>query len=215
MGFPVRFAAELGYGKAVHHVLRSVAERTKLLGKVPDSRDIDVILDSSFFLPAANKVGHRAMKDSARELINTYVTKHKSDLFRIWETERPFELRLDGVTVSGRADVILDNEGGIQTGLAILDYKTSTKADINDHNLQLQIYVDAGRREGLDVKNAYVHDLKQSIRVSVGVSMKDLVSAEKVVVETAHKIKKRQFLANPGKQCRTCEVRTVCSSAKR
>ena len=215
MGFPVRFAAELGYGKAVHHVLRSVAERTKLLGQVPDSQDIDTILDSSFFLPAANKVGHRAMKDSARELINIYVTKHKSDLFRIWETERPFELRLDGVTVSGRADVILDNEGGIPTGLAILDYKTSTKADINDHDLQLQIYVDAGRREGLDVKNAYVHDLKESKRVSVGVSKKELVSAEKIVVETANKIKKRQFVANPGKQCRTCEVRTVCSSAKR
>ena len=215
MGFPVRFAAELGYGKAVHHVLRSVAEQTKHRGQVPDSNEIDQILDSSFFLPAANKVGHREMKNSARELIGIYITKHKSDLFRIWETERPFELRLDGVTVSGRADVILDNEGGIPTGLAILDYKTSTKADINDHDLQLQIYVNAGRREGLDVKNAYVHDLKVSKRVSVSVTKKDLITAEKLVVDTANKIKKRQFVANPGKQCRTCEVRTVCSSAKR
>ena len=119
------------------------------------------------------------------------------------------------MTVSGRADVILDNEGGISTSLAILDYKTSTKANINDHDLQLQIYVNAGRREGLDVKNAYVHDLQESKRVSVSVSKKDLTSAEKVVVETSNKIKKRQFIANPGKQCRTCEVRTVCGAAKR
>ena len=38
------------------------------------------------------------------------------------ETERPFELYLDGATVSGRADVILDKEGGGPTALAILDY---------------------------------------------------------------------------------------------
>jgi DNA helicase-2/ATP-dependent DNA helicase PcrA len=215
IGFPVRFAAELGYGKAVHHVLRSIAEHTKSTGKVPDGRTIDKILDSSFFLPAANKVGHREMKNAAREIINIYVTKHKSDLFRIWETERPFELRLDGVAVSGRADVILDNEGGVETGLAILDYKTSTKADLADHDLQLQIYVDAGRREGLDVKTAYIHDLKLGTRSSVSLAKKELSAAEAIVVSTAEKIKKRQFAARPGKQCKSCEVRMVCSSAKR
>lgn len=214
IGFPVQFASELGYGKAVHHVLRTVAEQTKTLGKAPSTKEIDQILDTSFFLPGANKVVHRTMKNTARDMVNLYVSKHKSDLFRVWETERPFELRLDGLTVSGRADVILDNEGGTPTGLAILDYKTATKADITDHNLQLQIYVNAGRREGLDVKNAYVHDLKLSRRDSVSVKKKDLQDAESIVIETGKKIKRRQFIANPGKQCRTCEVRTVCGSAK-
>ena len=81
----------------------------------------------------------------------------------------PFELHLDGLTVTGRADVILDREGGVPTGLAILDYKTSTSAD-NDHGLQLQVYADAGRREGLDVRGAYVHDLKAGARKTVDVS---------------------------------------------
>jgi DNA helicase-2/ATP-dependent DNA helicase PcrA len=191
-----------------------VAEQTKVNGKPPKAHEIDDILDRSFFLPGANKVIHREMKKSAKDLVLTYLTKHRADLFRVWETERPFELRLDGVTVSGRADVILDNEGGVPTGLAILDYKTATKADIDDHSLQLQIYVDAGRREGLDIKNAYVHDLKLSKRDSVTVAKKDLIKAEAVVIDTANKIKRRQFVANPGKQCRTCEVKTICASAK-
>ena len=89
-----------------------------------------------------------------------YVNDHSDDLYRVWETERPFELHLDGVTVTGRADVILDEEGGVPTALAYLDYKTSTHADADDHSLQLQVYADAGRREGLDVRGAYVHDLK-------------------------------------------------------
>ena len=87
----------------------------------------------------------------------------------MWETERPFELHLDGVTVTGRADVILDKEGGVPTALAIVDYKTSTSGDALDHALQLQVYADAGRREGLDVRGAYVHDLKAASRNPVDV----------------------------------------------
>ena len=36
LGFQPRLAPELGYGKAVHHVLRSVAETTRATGTVPD-----------------------------------------------------------------------------------------------------------------------------------------------------------------------------------
>jgi len=48
----------------------------------------------------------------------------------------------------------------VPTALAIVDYKTSTSGDMSEHSLQLQVYADAGRREGLDVRAAYVHDLK-------------------------------------------------------
>ena len=96
--------------------------------------------------------------------MTTYTRDYEADLYRVWETERPFELHLDGVTVTGRADVILDEEGGVPTALAIVDYKTATHGEISDHDLQLQVYADAGRREGLDVRAAYVHDLKAAAR---------------------------------------------------
>ena len=62
IGFQPRLAPELGYGKAVHHVLRQVAETTRHTGHVPTPTEIDAILDSSFFLPTANKVAHRQLK---------------------------------------------------------------------------------------------------------------------------------------------------------
>ena len=71
VGFKPRLAQELGYGKAVHHVMRAVAE-------------------------------------------------YEDDLYRVWEVERPVELHLDGATVAGGADVILDQEGGVPTALAIV-----------------------------------------------------------------------------------------------
>jgi DNA helicase-2/ATP-dependent DNA helicase PcrA len=214
IGFQPRLAPELGYGKAVHHVLRSIAETTRSTGNVPAASEIDAILDSSFFLPTANKVAHRQLKDAAKRLITTYATKHEADLHRIWETERPFELHLDGVTVSGRADVILDHEGGVPTALALVDYKTSVKGSALDYALQLQVYANAGIREGLDVRAAFVHDLKKAARDPIGVSWVDISAAEATVTAAAERIKARDYAPNPGPACARCEVRTICRYAK-
>jgi DNA helicase II / ATP-dependent DNA helicase PcrA len=213
LGFQPRLAPELGYGKAVHHVLRTVADQTQTTGEVPTGSEINAILDASFFLPTANKPAHRQLKDAARRLIVEYATAHADDLHRIWETERPFELHLNGITIIGRADVILDREGGVPTALAILDYKTSTASGA-DHGLQLQVYADAGRREGLDVRGAYVHDLKAGARLTVDVDQAAITSAEAKVQQAADRLRIRDYTPSPGPQCRSCEVRTVCRFAK-
>jgi DNA helicase-2/ATP-dependent DNA helicase PcrA len=214
LGFQPRLAPELGYGKAVHHVLRTIADETKERGRVPTKAQLDTLLDRSFFLPAANKAAHRNLKEAARRLVDSYVKNHKADLLRIWETERPFELHLDGVTVTGRADVILDEEGGVPKAMAILDYKTSTDPG-NDHGLQLQVYTDAGRREGLDVRGAYVHDLKRGVRTDVDVTDHAVAEAEATVRGAAGRLRAGDFAPSPGKRCRSCEVRTICKSAQR
>jgi DNA helicase-2/ATP-dependent DNA helicase PcrA len=215
IGFEPRIAQELGYGKAVHHVMRAVAEATRATGTVPSSEEIDQLLDDSFFLPSANKPAHRELKRAARKLVTTYAEKHEDDLHRVWETERPFELHLDGITVSGRADVILDEEGGVPSALAIVDYKTSTDGDADDYALQLQVYADAGRREGLDVRGAYVHDLKAANRDAVPVDQNAVGAAEKAVTEAAAKLRSREYEPNPGPRCKRCEVRTICPHAQR
>jgi DNA helicase-2/ATP-dependent DNA helicase PcrA len=214
LGFQPRLAPELGYGKAVHHVLRTVADRTRDTGSVPDANELASILDMSFFLPTANKPAHREMKEFARRLIARYTSDHADDLYRVWETERPFELHLDGVTVSGRADVILDEEGGTPNALAILDYKTSTAGELDPYELQLQVYSAAGRREGLDVRAAFVHDLKGAARHTVDVSDQVIEEANKRVEKAAERIRDRDFRPSPGPICRSCEVRTVCPAAQ-
>lgn len=211
VGFQPRLAPELGYGKAVHHLLRRIAEHTQTTGTIPTKDQLDDMLDDHFFLPTANKAGHRLMKEAARRLIGNYVDNHETDLHRVWETERPFEIHLDGVTVSGRADVILDQEDGIPKGLAIVDYKTSTDDDITPYELQLQVYANAGQREGLDIRATYLHDLNGT-RHEVAVDTDSIRSAETVVEEAAVKIRSRDFEPSPGARCRTCEVRTICSA---
>ncbi len=72
--------------------------------------------------------------------------------------------------------MILDHEGGVPTALALVDYKTSVRGTALDHALQLQVYANAGLREGLDVRAAFVHDLKKAARDPVGVAAADIAS---------------------------------------
>jgi DNA helicase-2/ATP-dependent DNA helicase PcrA len=214
LGFQPRIAPELGYGKAVHHVLRAVAEFTTAHGRVPTDAEVDAIFQDDFFLPTANKPAHKQLKAAAERLVSVYRRDHEDDLYRVWETERPFELHLDGVIVSGRADVILDKEDGVPTALAIVDYKTSTSGEIADHALQLQVYADAGRREGLDVRAAYVHDLKATKRDAIDIDPAAIGTAEQVVAEAAVRLRSRDYPPEPGQRCRSCEVRTICAAAR-
>jgi DNA helicase-2/ATP-dependent DNA helicase PcrA len=206
--------AELGYGNAVHHVMRVIAEHTQQKGGLPTPREINDLLTSDFFLPFANKAAHKEMRENARKLVFQYVNLHKDQLLRTWATERPFELYLPGVVVSGRADVIYDDGGGVPENLVIVDYKTST--DGAPDPLQLQIYADAGRREGLTVQGALIHDMTAPDRpFTVDVSDEKIVDAEAVVIARAEALRQRDFTPTPDKvKCRRCDVRTICRAAK-
>lgn len=202
---------QLGYGKAVHHILRAVAEYTMRRGYPPDGLEISRMLDESFFLPAASKTAHHQLKEAARQLVHSYVREYDDDLHRVWETERPFELHLPTAIISGRADVILDVQDGEVRSLAIVDYKTSADpAAGDDYALQLAIYADAGRREGLPIGAAYIHDLKAADRQPIDVSPAAIAASEQTVEASVASLRQRTFHAKPGPRCRRCDVHNLC-----
>ena len=212
IGFQPALAPELGYGKAVHHVMRRVAEHTQRHGRPPTARQLDRLFDDDFYLPAANKAAHAQLKAAARRLVDTYIAKHEDDLLRVWEVERPFELHLGEAVVTGRADVILDREGGQISALAIVDYKTATDP-VSDYDTQLQVYTDAGRREGLDVTAAYVHDLRAADRIPVDVGAEAVERTEDEVRFLVGGLKARRFDPKPAPdKCARCDVRAMCGS---
>ncbi|HUY45582.1 MAG TPA: hypothetical protein VMV92_07630 [Streptosporangiaceae bacterium] len=75
LGFQPTLAPELGYGKAVHHVMRVIAEHTRRSGRPPTPGQLDRLFDDDFFLPAASKPAHRQLKKSVRRLVDTYLAK--------------------------------------------------------------------------------------------------------------------------------------------
>lgn len=212
LGFMPTVQSEIGYGNAVHHVLRIISEHVKATGTVPDSAAVDALMDSEFFLPFANKPAHREMREKARKLIQTYVNDNTAELRRTWATERPFELYLDGIVVSGRADVVFDEHNGAADNLSIVDYKTALGEELKP--LQLQVYANAGRREGLTVGAAFIQDLSATVRHEVSITDADIQAAESKVTSAARGIKDRDFTPKPEKtKCSFCDVKSICGAA--
>lgn len=211
-GFQPFLAPELGYGKAVHHIMRAVAEHTRAHGSLPTSAELGRLFEDGFFLPAASKPAHAQLKEAAQRLVNRYLSAYSDDLRRVWETERSFELHLPTAVINGRADVILDvSDDGQATGLAIVDYKTSVDPSVEaDYALQLAVYADAGRREGLSVQAAYVHDLKDAARKPVDVGVTAIEAAEAEVESSVRELRARRFRARPGKPCERCDLKKLC-----
>jgi DNA helicase-2/ATP-dependent DNA helicase PcrA len=210
VGFQPPLVPELGYGKAVHHVLRRVADHVQRFGR-PTPKQLDRLFDDGFYLPAAGKAAHRQMKEQARRLVDRYLEEWGDDLANVWAVERPFELHLGDAVVTGRADVIIDQSNGAER-LAIVDYKTAD-SEGEQHPFQLQVYTDAGRREGLTVDRAFIHDLCAGKRIQVPVADGDVTVAEDLVRDLVGELRGRTFVARPDAvRCGHCDVRAMCKS---
>ncbi len=215
LGFQPQLVTELGYGKAIHHILRKVADLTKAKGSLPTKAEVEEAFRDAFYLPFANNASFHNLFDRARALVARYLTDYAGDLLRVWETERAFELHLDRGVVNGRADVILDREGGRVDHLAIVDYKTSNDARADDlFAFQLAIYASAGRGEGLTVDAAYLHLLKESERRPVPVDSRAVKVARQRASLLIEGIVEADFPARPEeKKCRGCDMRAICKHA--
>ena len=89
LGFQPQLAAELGYGKAVHHILRRLADYVRERGELPARADVAELMHADFYLPFANRFAFDELNQAATKLIRRYLANYGNDLFRVWVTERP------------------------------------------------------------------------------------------------------------------------------
>lgn len=213
-GFQKWLAEELGYGKAVHHVLRILAELARSRGSVPSREEAAALVEREFYTPFATAGSHSQLFQAALRLVDTYLTEYSEDLRRIWELERQFELHTADGLLTGRADVILDNEEGRKQSLAIVDYKVSKGEERQDRNeLQLRIYSHAGRREGFDVRAAYLHSLAQSRRDSIPIDQAAVAESVQKASQALTAIRSGQYPAiSSRKACAACDYSRVCKN---
>jgi DNA helicase II / ATP-dependent DNA helicase PcrA len=215
LGFQNTLVAELGYGNAVHHVLRLMAEHALTTGNPPSADETQSMLEAGFYLPFANKPAHDNMLKAATGLVRRYCEDWSSDLDSVWATERPFEIHTDDGILVGRADLILTQDSGNPESLAIVDYKTSTDDDRDPtFSFQLAVYAAAGRGEGLEVKAGFLHNLKAGMREEKDVSSEAAEAALDKAKSLIQNIRQAKFPARPEAQkCKHCDYRRLCSQA--
>ena len=213
LGFAAQLAPELGYGKAIHNMMRRAAVRTMGEGKPLEPSSAAEIVSEDFYLPSANKAAHMTMMAAAERLLHNYLSDPdlSAELTRTWETERPFTLNLEGVTVDGRADIIFTADG-MDQDLVIVDYKTASGRE--DHSLQVGVYAAAAAKEGLPVCSGKIVDLKTTTVTSVDVTPSQLSDLETRILDAAISLRAGHFPATTdAKVCGRCDFRTICPSS--
>ena len=211
-GFQAELSPELGYGKAVHHVLRQVAERARAEGAVPSREALSKLLDAEMYVPFASAAAFQTMRSAAARVVAGYVAKFGADLLHIWAVERPFTLHVPDGVIAGRADVVLGAEGH-PDGLDVVDYKVASdpRREVL-YRLQLAVYAAAGRAEGLDVGGAYLHELRDELRHEVDVSAPVTSAAVRQVSELVGRVRRGDLPPVPTPtRCGLCDFRKVCA----
>lgn len=211
-GFEQELAIELGYGKAIHHVLRQIAESALASGQAPPASQAAAILQEEFYLPFADNPTFTSMLKAANSVVNRYLGEYADDLRRVFAIERSFEVNLPDGILKGKADIILDREEGRPDRLAIVDYKARKDIDHDDrYSLQLAVYAAAGRGEGLDVAAGYLHDLDDGARRSVDIDAQTTTRALQMLAKSMQGIRSGSFQpCNGTTQCERCDFRHVC-----
>ncbi len=213
--FPQPHTPQLGYGRALHHVLRQVAERVRATGRAPRARAVERLLDHEFYVPYATPAAWRAMRSSAKRAVTAYIQEHTDELTRVWGVERPFELHLPDGVVHGRADVVVADAPGPNPKLTLLDYKATTAPEREaSYVWQLQVYAAAGRREGLVIDAGWLHEMSTGIRQPVDLDPMAVQRAEARVTELMARMRGGELEAKPSRaRCRKCDWRPVCGRA--
>lgn len=215
-GFQREVADELGYGHAVHHILRAVAEFRRTKGRTPSVEEINRLVERELFVPFASRAYYEQLERTVKTLVATYAANHPGDLERVWATERPFEIRFPKGTIAGRADVILDQEGGLSGALAIVDYKVNTDPTRDArYARQLQVYAEAARAEGLSVDGLYLHSIRGDKREAVPHLPEITRDSIRWAERSADRIANGTFEPNPEPvKCADCDFVRVCHSRK-
>lgn len=91
-GYQGGVVPELGYGKAIHHILHLMADEARRGGD--HQQVLDRLVDEHFHLPYAPRGESAALRDAARRMLQRYMAQHRSEFAHVGEVEARIEFQL-------------------------------------------------------------------------------------------------------------------------
>lgn len=208
LNLPSSIVPELGYGTAIHHLLRVVIDETKSRGTVPADDALDAIADQELFFPYATKTIAANMKEKALREFRGYLREYADEVRQATETEFPVSASFSEFRITGRADLIVQR----QESFHLVDFKSAEMG--SGAHLQLQVYALALRESDFPVKQAFVHNVSTGTRTSVDVERDTLDSVRAVILANLNRLANGDFPARPDLQrCGRCAAKSVCTDS--
>lgn len=210
-GYEPELSRELGFGKSLHSVLRTLAERQQAgddpLSVLPD------VLDQEFFLPYRSQEAEAQIAERVRPGLKSFVQAHADLLARTHHLEARLECQVgQRATITGRADVLVCADEGLE----IVEYKSAQDAmDADEAMLQVQLYAaaltDLGHR---CVAGRLIHVLDEGHPVvEVPVAPHDLETARRKAESALRGMVEGCFEARPAAACQRCDFSRLCRAA--
>jgi len=207
-GFQPGLVRELGYGKALHHIMRLIGNEVKL-GNPINARVARDIIEKHFYLPYAPPAIANAMKESASIKIARFIDNNIDDIKRIQQVEARLAFPIGPASISGIVDVILRGSG---ESVEVRDYKT-TKEDpyiVDEADFQIRLYTGGLQQIGYSVCAASIANLEegsiQEVDISQGIVPSTVNEAEQYVIG----IKSGNFDPKLGPRCKKCDYCDIC-----
>ncbi|BBJ29062.1 ATP-dependent helicase [Athalassotoga saccharophila] len=201
----------LGYGEALHYVLRRTSE---LMNQGYSATSAVNTAMDDFYLPFASDKVFDNIKENTKKILKNFVVEYQEDMKKISEVEMRVELPLENSIIVGRVDVILKDEDA--HSYEIRDYKTSDEIiSKEDYEFQIRLYTHALRNLDYNVESGSIAFLTKS-EVSIVEIDENKVEMERAKAEEiVRKIKNSEFPMEPRKNfCERCEYKKICKGAK-
>ena len=194
----------MGYGEALHNIMRETSERIKNGEKYDEALDK---ASDDFHLPYASSDLKKKLKSGAKKELLEFIKYNGNYLKNVKETEMRIEFPAKNATIIGKVDVILDTNNGME----VRDYKSSETVMKNEHSeFQVRLYAKGLQELGWKITKGSVANLKDNELKEVEVSAtkldETLNKAEKII----EKIKNQEYDPKLSEFCEICEYKQIC-----
>ncbi len=208
---PLRGRAVFSYGKTIHNTLSEFVEKSskgkanfEKLIQIYKNNWVDEWYDSREQKKEYFKKGEKTLK-----LFYDNFSKIEKPIL-----EKSFKLKIGGKIFIGRIDRIDKTKEGVE----IIDYKTGKgKEKLTSADKEQLLIYQIATEEFLNLKPQKLtyYFLEEGRKLSFTASREDLKKEKKKIISWFKEIKKSDFSAKPGWQCKTCDFKDICEFAKR
>jgi DNA helicase-2/ATP-dependent DNA helicase PcrA len=216
---PLPPSAAQSFGTSLHEVLKDFYHQVQK-GKKLSAKKLIALLDKHWVSSGYTSQSHeKRLKKEGKKMLNDFYEKGFDPKSKVKDLEQTFIIKVaPDFKVGGRIDRVDESSSGIE----IYDYKTGRPWDDKKvaASLQMTLYAMAATspRSSLFYKvnpeevALSFYFLKTGEKKSARRDKKDLVKAQKELLEKRNQIQKSDFQPTPSPLCDFCDFRLICEA---
>ncbi len=211
---PQKASASLDLGSVIHDVVRVMAEM-KTRGEAPTrERGMEILRDRWIFRSYPSRADEGKAMGRAEQMIEAYLRWDAKTQNEVVGTEVPFEVKIGGITFTGRIDRLERNPDG---KYEVVDFKSGSSAKSKDKaraDHQLNIYAKAVEKiMGALPAKASLFYLEKDRMVEYDITEESVAESMESIKEMAEDVLKEDFGPTPSfRSCLFCSYHSICDA---